>query len=98
MSNSFATPWTCSPPGSFVNGISYLRILEWVAISYSEDLPDLGIKCPSPTLAGGFFTTEPTGRAPKMVAIYNFLNLSVDTFLIYLVLRVHMAQLALCIL
>ena len=27
----------CSPPGSFVHGISQARILEWVAISSSRD-------------------------------------------------------------
>ena len=33
----FATPWTvCSPPGSSVHGILQARILEWVAISFSE--------------------------------------------------------------
>ena len=32
----FATPWTCSSPGSFVHGISRARILEWVAISFSR--------------------------------------------------------------
>ena len=29
----------CSPPGSSVHGISQARILEWVAISSSRDLP-----------------------------------------------------------
>ena len=47
----------CSPPGSFVLGILQARILEWVAIHFS-DLPDPGIeprtlKCLA--LAGGFF-------------------------------------------
>ena len=32
----FATPWTCSPPGSSVHGIFQARILEWVAISFSK--------------------------------------------------------------
>jgi len=52
----------CSPPGSSVHGISQDRMLEWVAISSSRDLPDPGVKPPfivSPALAGGFFTTEP---------------------------------------
>ena len=26
----------CSPPGSFVNGIFQARVLEWVAIAFSE--------------------------------------------------------------
>ena len=33
-----------SPPGSSVHGILQARILEWVAISYSRDLPDSRIK------------------------------------------------------
>ena len=51
-----------SLPGSSVHRISQERILEWVAISFSWDLPDPGIESVSPALAGGFFTTEPPGR------------------------------------
>ena len=29
-------PMDCSPPGSFVHGISQARILEWVVISFSK--------------------------------------------------------------
>ena len=36
VSNSFATLWDCSSPGSSVHGISQARILEWVAISFSK--------------------------------------------------------------
>ena len=52
----------CSLPGSSVHGIILARVLEWVAISSSRDLPDPGFKPVSPAapvLAGGFFTTEP---------------------------------------
>ena len=52
----------CSPPDSSVHGIYQARILKWVAISSSRDLPDPGIKSMSPALAGGFFTTEPPGK------------------------------------
>ena len=31
-----ATPMDCSPPGSSVHGISQARILEWVAMSFSN--------------------------------------------------------------
>ena len=51
-----------SPPGSSVHGILQARILEWVAISSSRDLPNPGVKLPSPALAGRFFTTEPPGK------------------------------------
>ena len=32
---TFCDPMDCSPPGSFVHGISQARILDWVAISFS---------------------------------------------------------------
>ena len=51
-----------SPPGSSVHGISQARILEWVAISFS-DLPNPGIEPVSPVWAGGFFTTKPPGKS-----------------------------------
>ena len=37
-------PMGCSPPGSSVHGILQARILEWVAISSSGDLPEAGIE------------------------------------------------------
>ena len=52
----------CSPPGSSVHGILQARILQWVAISFSRDLPNPGIEPASPALTGGFFTTEPPGK------------------------------------
>ena len=52
-----------SLPGSSVHEISLARILDWVAISFSEDIPDPGIEPMSPALEGGFFTTEPPGKA-----------------------------------
>ena len=56
-------PPDCSPPGSSVPGISQ-NPMEWVAISFSGDLPDPGIKPESSALAGRFLTTEPPGRPP----------------------------------
>ena len=61
----FWDPMDCRPLGSFAHGILQARILEWVAISYSRDLPDPGIEPESllsPALAGEFFTTEPPGK------------------------------------
>ena len=40
----FHDPTDCSSPGSSVHGNFQARILEWVAISVSKDLPDPGIK------------------------------------------------------
>ena len=50
----------CNPrdlPGSAFHGISQARILEWVAISTSGDLPDPGTEPMFPAVAGRFFTT-----------------------------------------
>jgi len=59
-------PRDCNPPGSSVHGILQARILEWVAISSSEDLPNPKIKSMSlvsSALPGGFFTTGTTWEA-----------------------------------
>ena len=48
----------CSPPGSSVHGISQIRILEWVAISFSGG----SLEPMSPALAGRFFTAQSPGR------------------------------------
>ena len=48
-------PMDCSPPGSFVRGVSQAGILRCVVISSSR------IKPKSPASAGGFFTTKPPG-------------------------------------
>ena len=59
---TLCSPMDCSPPGSFVHSISQVRILEQVAISFSRGSSWPGIKPVSPTLADGFFTTEPPGK------------------------------------
>ena len=43
-------PMDCSPPGSSVHGILQARILEWVAMPSSRDLPDPGIEPESPAV------------------------------------------------
>ena len=73
MSSSFGTPCTMAYQAP-LSGILQARILEWVSIPPLGDLPNPGIElgCPvSPTLAGGFFTTEPPG---KLVIKFFFFN------------------------
>ena len=58
-------PVDCSAPGSSVHGIS--RQEHWSGLPFPPlgDLPDPGIKPPSPVspaLEGGFFTTAPPGK------------------------------------
>ena len=40
-------PMNCSPPGSSVHGILQARILEWIAIPFSRDLPNPGMEVAS---------------------------------------------------
>ena len=70
----------CSPPGSFFHGILQARVLEWVAISFSRDLPDPGIEPRSPAFQADALTSEPqqqrafqaerTSRAGVKVSVY----------------------------
>ena len=55
-------PVDCSLPVSSVHGIFQARILVRVAISYSGDLPDPGIKSSSPALAGKSSATSATWK------------------------------------
>ena len=60
-------PYNCSPHVSSVHGIFKARILQWVVISSSGHLPNPGIEPvyhASPSLSGGFFTTEPPWETP----------------------------------
>ena len=51
-----------SLPGFSVHGIFQAKILEWVAISFSRDLSDLGIEPRSPTLQADSLPTELPGN------------------------------------
>ena len=65
MSNSLQPHGPHSPPGSSVHGISQARIWSGLPFPPPVDLPDPGIEQASPvspTLAGGFSTTEPPGK------------------------------------
>ena len=48
----------CNLPGFSVRGIFQTRILEWVAIPSSEDLPNPGIEPPSPALQADSLPSE----------------------------------------
>ena len=71
----FATPVDCSLPGSSVHGILQARILEWVAISFSRDLPNPGIEPRSPALWADALLSEPPGKLPSLHPHRIFLSL-----------------------
>ena len=55
-------PMYCSAPGSFVHGLLQARVLEWVAIPFSRDLPDPGIKPGFPALQADSLLSELPGK------------------------------------
>ena len=61
----FVTPWTISLQALLSVGFS--RQVYWSGLPFPslEDLPDTGIECVSPELAGRFFTTAPLGSTVK---------------------------------
>ena len=63
-------PTDCSPPGSSVHGISQVRILEWVGISFSRGSSRprdwTWVSC----TVGGFFTIWATREAALKVLFY----------------------------
>ena len=63
LSLTLCDPMDCSSPGSSVHGILQARIVEWVVMPSSRDLPDPKIDSASrvaPALAGRIFTTSTT--------------------------------------
>ena len=47
---TLSDPMDLSPLGSSVHGILQARVLDWIAIPFSGDLPDLEIEPRSPAL------------------------------------------------
>ena len=71
-----------TPPGSSVHGILWARILEWLAIPSSGDLPDPGIEpqsLMSPPLTGGFFTTSTIWEAQHVYRKNLKINIYMDS-------------------
>ena len=56
-------PMDCNPPASSVHGISQAKYWSGLPFPSPGDLPDPAIKPTSPASAGGFFTTDPPGKA-----------------------------------
>ena len=55
-------PMDFSPPVSSLHGILQARILEWVAVPFSRNLPNPGIEPRSPTLQVESLPSEPPGK------------------------------------
>ena len=59
----------CSSTVSFVHGILQARILEWVAIPFSRDLPDLGIYPGYPALQADSLLSEPPSHQSVQIQV-----------------------------
>ena len=78
----FSPVWLCnpmdySPPGPSVHGILQARVLEWVVISSSGDLPHPRIEPTShtsPALAGRFFTTAAAAATKSLQSCLTLCN------------------------
>ena len=57
----FVTPWTVAYQAPASMGFFPARVLEWIAISFSGDLPNPGIEPGSPALQADTLLSEPPG-------------------------------------
>ena len=66
----FAISWTVVYQASLSKGFS--RQAYWSGLPFPSpgDLPDPGIEPKSPALAGGFFTTEPSGKTLALLYLF----------------------------
>ena len=75
-------PMDCSPPGSFVRGISQAGMLEWTAISsfrVSSRSRDRTHASCSSSISGGFFIPAPPGNLlPSLVLVFLFLKVLLE--------------------
>ena len=65
----FCDPMDCSPPGSFIHGISWARILEWITISFSRRSSPPRDRTRVSCI--GRITTEPPGKSGHTFLLKN---------------------------
>ena len=91
---TLCNPMDYSPPGSSVHEISQARILDWVTIPFSRDLPDPEIEPQSPTPQAGSLLSEPPERPLRGIYIRllifsQFLSIWPKPQALFLLYRVH---------
>ena len=72
LSGSLQPYGLCSPPGTCVHGISQVKILEWVAISFSKWSSQPRDQTHLCCIAGEFFTTEPAGKPTIVLNLHKY--------------------------
>ena len=58
----FVTPWTAARQAPLSMGILQARMVKWVAMPFSGDLPNSGIKPRSPALQADSLPADPPGK------------------------------------
>ena len=64
---TLCNPMDHSPPGSSIHGIFQARVLKWVAISFSRDLPHPGTEPRSSALQADALPSEPQGKPMSLL-------------------------------
>ena len=72
-------PMDCSLPGFSIHGIFQARVPEWVAVSFSRDLPNPGIEPGSPSLQADALPSEPPGKPRYAGGRLSYKGLQTDT-------------------
>ena len=67
--DSFAALWTLARQAPLSMGFSRQEYWSGLPCPSPGDLPNAGIKPASPALAGGFFTTEPSGKSIEEIIL-----------------------------
>ena len=79
-----------SPPGSSVHGIFQARILDWIAISFSGDLPDPEIEPGSPTLQADSLPPKLPGKPYTDVCTQTYKYICINIYIcIYIYIYTH---------
>ena len=65
----FVTPWTVAHQDPLSMGFPRQEYCSRWLLHFPGDLPDPGIELESPALAGGFFTTEPSGKPTDILVV-----------------------------
>ena len=90
---TLCNPIACSLPSSSVHGILQVRVLEWVANSFSKipgDRPNPGIKPGSPALQADSLPTEPLEK--PYTYTYTFLKVPERSKVIHIKQNNHSTQ------
>ena len=74
-------PMYYSPPGSSVHGIFQARILDWIATSFSGDLPDPEIEPGSPVLQADSLPPKIPGKPYTDVCMQTYKYICINIYI-----------------